>query len=118
MKKILTNIKELLMEPYYVPLMIVCVFLGYQAWNGHPSPLYTPFLIVGVIIYIPFFITFCGLDRLISEYFDIKQSMSSIISCSDLTEPKLPLLLLILAIEYTIFYIVISRTIRSMRDIE
>ncbi len=110
--------KELLMEPYYVPLMILFVFLGYQAWNGGPSPFYTPFLILGVIIYIPFGITFCGINNLIADYFYIEDSLSSIIYCYDFTGPELPLLLLILAIEYSIIYIVVRAIVRSLRHVE
>lgn len=112
--KILNDFKELLKEPYYLPWMVLFVFLGYQAWNGGPSPFYTPFLILGVIIYIPFAITLCMTNGLISEYIGIDRSLSSIITCHDFTEPQIPLLILILAIEYSIIYLVIRAIIRAL----
>lgn len=109
------NMKTLLMEPYYVPFMIVFIFLAYQGWNGPSSPVYIPFLAIGLIIYIPFAITLCGVNSLISKYFSIDHPLSSIIYCGDLTEPQLPLLILILAIEYTIIYLVVKAIIKSLR---
>ena len=118
MKNFFSHIRKLLVtNPFYFPIMMLFLLLIYSDFAGYTSfhnSIGVPFILLGILIYIPFAIILCGGVSPIFSYFGLHDGFRKYaIYCSDLTAPGLGLFLLIFLIEYSFIYITIKGLIRN-----